>query len=71
MKHTPEGVRLKALKRLKSGKTISTWQAIQWWKHTRLAARIKELRNAGHPIKTTMVERDGKRFARYSMEEAA
>lgn len=31
----------------------------------RLAARVKELRNEGFRVLTVMVERRGKRFARY------
>jgi hypothetical protein len=34
----------------------------------RLAARIKDLRYAGHRITTTMVHRDGVRWAVYSLE---
>ena len=33
----------------------------------RLASRINDLRKEGHDIKTTMVERNGKRFAEYSL----
>ena len=31
----------------------------------RLAARISDLRDKGHDIRTQIIERDGKRFAKY------
>ena len=36
----------------------------------RLAARIEELRRAGHSIRTTIEKRKGKRWARYVYEQA-
>ena len=33
----------------------------------RLAARVKELRDQGHAIESTMEKRNGKRFARYRL----
>jgi hypothetical protein len=33
----------------------------------RLAARVKELRDQGHVIESTMEKRNGKRFARYRL----
>ena len=36
----------------------------------RLAARIEELRRAGHAIRTTIEKRKGKRWARYVYEQA-
>ena len=50
---------------LLSGKTISTWQAYQLYNITCLAQRIHELRNAGMPIDSEMITRDGKRFSLY------
>jgi len=35
----------------------------------RLAARIEELRRAGHRIHTTMEKRNGRRWARYVYEQ--
>ena len=35
----------------------------------RLAARIEELRRAGHSIRTTIEKRRGKRWARYVYEQ--
>jgi len=35
----------------------------------RLAARICSLRQQGHNIKTRMIEANGKRFARYTLQK--
>ena len=35
----------------------------------RLAARIKNLRDMGHNIRTSMVCQNGKRFARYTLQK--
>ena len=46
---------------------ISSWEAIQMFRCTRLAARIADLKDEGYRIETTMEASDltGKRFARY------
>lgn len=59
----------KILAWLKLGKPINPLQALSRFKCFRLAARIAELRNRGHNIKTTMIEAGGKRFARYDYVE--
>ena len=40
-------------------------QALHLYGCMRLAARVQELRDSGFPIQTQIVERDGKRFAKY------
>ena len=47
--------------------TINPMQALERYGCFRLAARIADLRSAGHTIETTMVDRDGKRFAKYRL----
>lgn len=54
------------LKHLKENKTITSWEAIQIFRCTRLADRIFSLRKEGHEIITNnMVSDNGKRFAEY------
>jgi hypothetical protein len=55
------------LKHLKSGKSLTSWQAIQKWRITRLSGRIYDLIHDGHNIVAEMVQRNGKRFARYRL----
>lgn len=50
-----------------SGKAITPLQALQKFGILRLGARILEMRNEGHAIVTEMIERDGKRLARYKL----
>ncbi|WP_227428859.1 helix-turn-helix domain-containing protein [Psychrobacter sp. I-STPA6b] len=50
---------------LLSGQSISTWQAYQLYQITCLAQRIHDLRNAGMPIDSEIVIKDGKRFSLY------
>jgi hypothetical protein len=51
------------------GKGISAMLAVKMFDCYRLGARIFDLRNRGHNIKTTMVEHNKKRFALYTLEE--
>ncbi len=55
------------LRYLKKGKQLSPMQALERFECFRLAARVKNLRDAGHQIQTTMFhdERTGKRYALY------
>ena len=48
-------------------KFITSWEAIQKYRITRLSARIYELRERGHNIITKNVSENGKRFAEYSL----
>lgn len=51
---------------LDRGLTITPMEALQHYGCFRLAARIKDLRDDGFPVKTVIVESDtGKRFAKY------
>jgi hypothetical protein len=50
-----------------SGKAITPIQALEKWGIFRLGARILELRQEGHNIVTTMMEKNGKRFAKYQL----
>lgn len=52
--------------------TITAFEALQLYGCFRLAARIKDLREAGHQIHTTMIEvPTGKRIAEYSLIKEA
>lgn len=50
-----------------SGKPITPLQALDKFGCLRLGARIMDLRNEGYNIVTKMVEKNGKRFARYKL----
>ena len=52
---------------LLGGHRITQAEAYAFFGCFRLAARIKELRDVGHPIETVMVERNGKRYGEYFM----
>lgn len=57
------------LHHLQKGNTLTPLDALRLFGSLRLGARIKDLRDAGHTIITEMVKENGKRFARYSMED--
>lgn len=44
---------------LKTGKTLTSIEAIDMWKNTRLAADIEVLRKRGYNITTTLLDSDG------------
>jgi hypothetical protein len=56
---------------LQRGERLTALEALQEFNCFRLAARIRELRDDGHPIATEIVHSNGKTFARYSLETAA
>ena len=53
---------------LKQGNSITPLEALHKFGCFRLGARISDLRKAGYEIETKMVEKDGKRFAQYTMK---
>ena len=53
------------LRHLEDGGSITALGALERFGCLRLAARIDELRKAGHTIKTTDVRDHGKRYALY------
>tara|TARA_R110002153_G_scaffold257046_1_gene416109 strand:+ start:425 stop:640 length:216 start_codon:yes stop_codon:yes gene_type:complete len=55
------------LDHLLSGKTITPIDALKFGCF-RLAARIGELRERGHDIKTTIIHDGGSSFAQYSLQ---
>ena len=55
------------LAHLKKGKTITSWQAFEKFRATRLADIIFKLRNCGHDISTEMIEDNETRYARYRL----
>ena len=55
------------LNHLKKHKFITSWEAIQEYRITRLSARIYELRERGHNNITKNDSEKGKRFAEYSL----
>lgn len=54
------------LKHLKNG-PITVWDAIRHYRIMRLAARIDDLRHAGHNIITHLINQNGKRYAEYHL----
>ena len=59
--HSPKAQISKVLNHLKKGLTITTWQAIQWWKITRLGRVVNDLKNEGYTIEN--LKKSG--FAKY------
>ena len=64
MSHTQEN---QLLNHLKQHKFITSWEAIQEYRITRLSARIYELREKGYQIITKNITENGKTFAEYSL----
>lgn len=57
------------LKHLKKNKTINPIQALNEFSCFRLAARIGDLRQAGHQIISSIKKRNGKRYAEYQLTD--
>lgn len=57
------------LKHLQSGRAITPLEALEKFGCFRLGGRIYELKKQGHNIRTDIVEKNGKRFASYSLEK--
>ena len=55
------------LSALKRGEKLTPLQALKRYGCMRLAARIKDLRDAGYEINTTLTRTQGSRVARYSL----
>jgi len=56
------------LMHLRKKRTITSWQAIQLFKATRLADIIYRLRNRGEQIVSETVENENAKFARYRLK---
>ena len=56
------------LQHLQSGRAISPLEALEKYNCFRLGARCYDLKKQGHKIETEMVEKNGKRFASYRLE---
>ena len=52
---------------LESGGSLSSIEALNRFQCFRLAARVRDLRKAGHDIQTKTVKEDGKKYAVYSL----
>lgn len=59
------------LQMLKSGRKVSPMEALNEAGCFRLAARINDLRRAGHSIHSATVKENGTRYSRYYMGETA
>lgn len=57
------------LAELKDGKKVTALEAFKLCGSLRLSSIIFDLRDKGYNITTTMVERNGKRIAEYSLED--
>lgn len=55
-------------KHLLTGRSITTWQAIQLYKITSLPKRISELRRLGLPIQSHFVSNEESRFCEYWLD---
>ena len=58
---------LAILSYLKTGKTLTPLQALKLFGSLRLGARIYDLREAGHQIKSVLIEVGNKHVAKYSL----
>lgn len=54
---------------LESGASLTSLDALRQFGCMRLASRVNDLRQSGWPITTTMVRENGKRYARYTLEQ--
>lgn len=54
---------------LKKHKHITSWEAINLYRATRLADIVYKLKNQGFKIQTLMVESGNTRFARYFLKD--
>jgi hypothetical protein len=52
---------------LKKGKTITSWQAFELFRATRLADIVFKLRAKGFDIATIMLDGNGTRYAKYKL----
>ncbi len=50
--------------------SITSWDAIQQYRITRLSEYVRILRSEGKNIQSTWKEHNGKRFVEYSLETA-
>lgn len=57
------------LRHLRKGRSLTPIRALERFGTMRLAARVRNLRDAGHPIHSRLVHRQGKKFAEYWMPE--
>lgn len=55
------------LEHLQKHKSITGWDAISKYHITRLAARIKNLKDSGHNIITIMEHAESRRWAKYTL----
>lgn len=55
------------LKYLQSGNSLTPLDALRMFGCFRLGARIYNLKSSGVPIKSELVTKNGKRFARYRL----
>ena len=53
---------------LEKGNSITAIEALDLFDCFRLSARIGNLKDAGHKIKSVLVKNDKKKFSRYFME---
>ena len=53
---------------LETGKPLTPMDALVRFNCFRLAARIKNLRDDGVPIKSELVHKDGKKYSKYFMD---
>lgn len=56
------------LEHLKSGRGITSMEALNSYRCFRLAPRINELKKKGYEIVSEMVEDNGKRYAKYKLK---
>ena len=55
------------LRELNRGRVLTAIDALNGCGSMKLATRISELKAEGHPIQTIMVNRGGKKFAKYKI----
>lgn len=53
----------------RKGRSLTALQALERFGCLRLAARVRNLKDAGHPVRSRLVHRAGKKWAEYWMPE--
>lgn len=52
---------------LLKGGTVTQLQALNWWQTSRLAVYVDRLRKSGYVVKTEMIRKGEKTFAKYHL----
>lgn len=68
MEKNTNSQRIRILRYLLNGNSLTPLEALNLFGCFRLASRVNELRNDGYPVQMRMIEQNGKRFAQYYVD---